>query len=100
MGRRQDTSQPAPAGTTASLNAALEVLVEAQADVLLAPGVPFVDCCRPLMGHEQWQVRPGREPGPRTTPGRPATASSPWLVLHNGWYDWLQVSGDARNDLP
>ncbi|HEY5182921.1 MAG TPA: GDSL-type esterase/lipase family protein, partial [Dermatophilaceae bacterium] len=38
----------------ADLNARLEIVVEAQADVCARRGVPYVDCYRPLISHEQW----------------------------------------------
>ena len=67
------------------------MLVEAQADVCSRRGVPFVDCFRPLMGHEQWQsdLAASRVPG---HPGQAGYGLIAWLVLHNGWYDWLQIS--------
>jgi lysophospholipase L1-like esterase len=73
------------------LNAKLDVLVEAQADVCSRRGVPFVDCFRPLLGHEQWQsdIAASRVPH---HPGQAGYGLIAWLVLHNGWYDWLQIS--------
>lgn len=81
-----------PPSDDADLNSKLEVLVEAQADVCSRRGVPFVDCYRPLVGHEQWQsdLAASRVKG---HPGQAGYGLLAWLVLHNGWYDWLQVSG-------
>ena len=58
-----------PPADDEELNAKLDVLVEAQADVCARRGVPFVDCFRPLLGHEQWQSdlaasRVAAPPGP------------------------------------
>ena len=82
---------PPPSGDP-DLNNKLEVLVEAQADVCARRGVPFVDCFRPLLGHEQWQsdLAASKVPG---HPGQAGYGLIAWLVLHNGWYDWLQISG-------
>ena len=80
-----------PPSDDADLNSKLEVLVEAQADVCSRRGVPFVDCYRPLVGHEQWQsdLAASRVKG---HPGQAGYGLIAWLVLHNGWYDWLQIS--------
>jgi len=72
------------------LNARLEVLVEAQGDVCARRGVPFVDCFAPLLGHDQWRTDLA------TTrvehhPGQAGYGLIAWLVLHNGWTDWLQI---------
>ena len=81
---------PSPTGDE-ELNGKLDVLVEAQADVCSRRGVPFVDCFRPLLGHEQWQsdLASSRV---QHHPGQAGYGLIAWLVLHNGWYDWLQIS--------
>lgn len=73
------------------VNAKLDVLVEAQADVCARRAVPFVDCFRPLLGHEQWQsdLAASRV---EHHPGQAGYGLIAWLVLHNGWYDWLRIS--------
>ncbi len=73
------------------VNAKLDVLVEAQADVCGRRGVPFVDCFRPLLGHDQWQGDLAASHIPHH-PGQAGYGLIAWLVLHNGWYDWLQIS--------
>jgi lysophospholipase L1-like esterase len=80
-----------PPADDEEINAKLDVLVEAQADVCARRGVPFVDCFRPLLGHEQWQSDLAAS---RITlhPGQAGYGLIAWLVLHNGWYDWLQIS--------
>ena len=81
---------PPPAGDE-EINAKLDVLVEAQADVCARRGVPFVDCFRPLLGHEQWQSDLAASRIAHH-PGQAGYGLIAWLVLHNGWYDWLQIS--------
>ncbi|HPB71393.1 MAG TPA: GDSL-type esterase/lipase family protein [Phycicoccus sp.] len=70
------------------LNDKLGVLVDAQADVCARRGVPFVDCFSPLLGHDQWQS----DLATARVPHHPAQAGYgliAWLVLHNGWHQWL-----------
>jgi acyl-CoA thioesterase-1 len=80
-----------PPADDEEINAKLDVLVEAQADVCARRSVPFVDCFRPLLGHEQWQsdLAASRI---QHHPGQAGYGLIAWLVLHNGWYDWLQIS--------
>ena len=73
------------------VNAKLDVLVDAQADVCSRRGVPFVDCFAPLLGHDQWQSDLASS-RPAHHPGQAGYGLIAWLVLHNGWYDWLQIS--------
>lgn len=81
---------PAPIDD-ADYNAKLEVLVDAQADVCSRRGVPFVDCFRPLVLHEQWasDLAAGSVPH---HPGQAGYGLIAWLVLHNGWGEWLQIA--------
>ena len=69
----------------------LEVLVDAQADVCARRGVPFVDCYGPLLGHEQWRTDLAAS-RVEHHPGQAGYGLIAWLVLHNGWTDWLQIS--------
>jgi lysophospholipase L1-like esterase len=80
-----------PPTSDEEVDAKLDVLVEAQADVCSRRGVPFVDCYRPLLGHEQWRtdLAASRLAG---HPGQAGYGLIAWLVLHNGWYDWLHIS--------
>ena len=80
-----------PPADDEEINAKLDVLVEAQADVCARRGVPFVDCFRPLLGHEQWQSDLAASRIAHH-PGQAGYGLIAWLVLHNGWYDWLQIS--------
>ena len=80
-----------PPTADAELNERLEVLVDAQADVCARRGVPFVDCYAPLMGHDQWRTDLAAS-SVENHPGQAGYGLIAWLVLHNGWYDWLQIS--------
>ena len=73
------------------LNTRLEVLVEAQGDVCARRGIPFVDCFAPLLGHDQWRTDLAASRVPHH-PGQAGYGLIAWLVLHNGWAEWLQVS--------
>lgn len=79
-----------PPSSDETFNEKLAVLVEAQADVCARRSVPFVDCFRPLLGHDQWRSelaasRDGHHPG------QAGYGLIAWLVLHNGWNEWLQI---------
>jgi acyl-CoA thioesterase I len=80
-----------PPSDDEDVNAKLDVLVDAQADVCSRRGVPFVDCYRPLLGHDQWKTDLAASRVPHH-PGQAGYGLIAWLVLHNGWYDWLQIS--------
>ena len=73
----------------ADLNAQLEIVVEAQADVCARRGVPYVDCYRPLISHEQWHSDLGAAGG--VYPGQAGYGLIAWLVLHGGWDKWLDL---------
>ena len=73
------------------LNARLEVLVEAQADVCTRRGVPFVDSYHPLRGHDQWRTDLAASSVPHH-PGQAGYGLIAWLVLHNGWSEWLKIT--------
>ena len=72
------------------LNGRLEIVVEAQADVCARRGVPYVDCYRPLIGHEQWRSDLGAN-GTGVHPGQAGYGLIAWLVLHGGWDQWLDL---------
>lgn len=73
----------------AEVNARLQVLAEAQADVCSRRGVTFVDCFAPLQGHDQWQS--DLAAGDTVHPGQAGYGLVAWLVLNGGWQDWLQL---------
>ncbi|WP_018156630.1 GDSL-type esterase/lipase family protein [Demetria terragena] len=71
------------------INQRLEVLVDAQADVCARRRVTYVDCFRPLLGHDQWQS--DLAAGDGFHPGQAGYGLIAWLVLHAGWQDWLSL---------
>ena len=78
--------------------------VQAQADVCARRQVPYVDCYRPLLGHEQWASDLGSSTtGVASGPDRPSQDDDvhpgaagygllAWLVLHGGWERWLALT--------
>ncbi len=68
----------------------LRVVADAQADVCSRRSVPFVDCFEPLAKHEQWQS--DLESGDGVHPGQAGYGLIAWLVLHQGWPDWLGIT--------
>ncbi|MGL5910004.1 MAG: GDSL-type esterase/lipase family protein [Phycicoccus sp.] len=80
-----------PPSDDPELNGRLETLVEAQADVCGRRDVPFVDCYRPLAAHEQWRTDLAASRVPHH-PGQAGYGLIAWLVLHNGWAEWLQIT--------
>lgn len=78
-----------PPTSDADTNQRLEVLVDAQADVCARRRVTYVDCFRPLLGHDQWQS--DLAAGDGFHPGQAGYGLIAWLVLHAGWQDWLQL---------
>ncbi|MGL5865298.1 MAG: GDSL-type esterase/lipase family protein [Dermatophilaceae bacterium] len=79
-----------PPTDDAELNDRIETLVDAQADVCGRRDVPFVDCYRPLAAHEQWRTDLAASRVPHH-PGQAGYGLIAWLVLHNGWAEWLQI---------
>lgn len=75
----------------AEVNRKVEALAEAQADVCSRRGITYVDCFRPLVSHDQWMADLAASPD-RAHPGQAGYGLIAWLVLHNGWNDWLQIS--------
>ena len=73
------------------VNRRIEALAEAQADVCSRRGVTYVDCFRPLVSHDQWMADLAASPD-RAHPGQAGYGLVAWLVLHNGWNDWLSIS--------
>ena len=73
------------------LNRRIEALAEAQADVCARRSISYVDCFRPLVSHDQWMADLAASPD-RAHPGQAGYGLVAWLVLHNGWNDWLGLS--------
>lgn len=78
-----------PPTSDPEFNAKLEQLVDAHADVCARRGVTYVDCFRPLLGHDQWQSDLAASDG--IHPGQAGYGLMAWLVLHAGWQDWMGV---------
>ncbi len=78
-------------GLDAELNARIEQLAQAQADVCARRDVTYVDCFRPLVGHDQWIGELAASPD-GAHPGQAGYGLIAWLVLHNGWYDWMRLT--------
>lgn len=74
----------------ADLNRRIEALADAQADVCSRRGITYVDCFRPLVSHDQWMADLAASPD-RAHPGQAGYGLIAWLVLHNGWNDWLAI---------
>ena len=68
----------------------LKVVADAQADVCSRRSVPYVDCFEPLLRHEQWQS--DLSTGDGVHPGQAGYGLIAWLVLHQGWPDWLGIT--------
>lgn len=73
------------------LDSRLVGMVDAQADVCARRHVPFVDCFRPLTDHDQWHSDLATTPVPYH-PGQAGYGLIAWLVLHNGWNDWMHLT--------
>lgn len=72
------------------MNSRIEALNAAQADVCSRRGIPYVDCYRPLLAHDQWRAELASGDGAH--PGQAGYGLIAWLVLHGGWGAWLQLS--------
>lgn len=68
---------------------ALAALSAAFADVSSRRQVPYVETFAPLRGHDQWNADVAAGDG--THPGQAGYGLLAWLVLHNGWHQWLGV---------
>lgn len=79
-----------PPADDEELNGRLEILVEAQADVCSRRGIPFVDCYTPLRQHDQWRTDLAAS-RVEHHPGQAGYGLIAWLVLHNGWNEWLRI---------
>jgi lysophospholipase L1-like esterase len=71
------------------LNRAVEELSRTFGDVCRRRDVPFVDTFTPLVTHETWLT--DLASGDGLHPGQAGYGLIAWLVLHNGWYEWLGV---------
>jgi acyl-CoA thioesterase-1 len=79
---------PPPAADN-DLNHRIQELSATFADVCRRRGVDFVDCFDPLYAHEDWLTDLASGDGEH--PRQAGYGLIAWLVLHNGWYEWLGV---------
>jgi hypothetical protein len=71
------------------LKSEVEHLASGFEDVASRRGVPFVDCFRPLVEHEGWNLE--IETSEHGLPGQVGHGLIAWLVLNRGWYEWLDI---------
>ena len=69
------------------LNRDIEHLASGYEDVASRRGITFVDCFRPLVGHEGWNRE--IEASDHNLPGQVGYGLFAWLILNRGWYEWL-----------
>lgn len=62
-------------------------LSAAFADVCGRRRVPYAETFTPLQSHEQWHS--DINSGAGVLPGQVGYGLLAWLVLHNGWHDWM-----------
>ncbi|QDB80079.1 lysophospholipase [Georgenia wutianyii] len=72
---------------------ALGALSDAFADVSTRRQVRYVETFAPLRTHDQWLADVAAGDG--VHPGQAGYGLLAWLVLHNGWHDWLGVPTPA-----
>ncbi|MDO5721613.1 MAG: GDSL-type esterase/lipase family protein [Actinomycetaceae bacterium] len=51
--------------------------------------IPFIDTFTPLVRHDQWLDDLALSDG--TLPGQAGYGLMAWIVLHRGWYEWLDL---------
>ncbi|MBT1003085.1 lysophospholipase [Paenarthrobacter sp. DKR-5] len=69
-------------------NKRLAELNAAFADVTTRRKHVYVDTFSPLLNHEQWRTDLAANGG---TPGQAGYGLIAWLVLHRGWFQWLDL---------
>ncbi len=76
-----------------ALNESISALSQGFADVAKRRDVTFIDCFEPLVAHEGWLAEvKASETG---LPGQVGYGLLAWLVLHRGWFEWLDLPLDA-----
>lgn len=71
-------------------NKRLAELNTAFADVTTRRNHHYVDTFSPLLNHEQWRTDLAANGG--GTPGQAGYGLIAWLVLHRGWFQWLNIA--------
>ena len=77
-----------PPGLDPERNRKLADLSAAFGDVTTRRKHVYVDTLNPLLNHEQWRSDLAANGG---TPGQAGYGLMAWLVLHRGWYQWLDL---------
>ncbi|MEX5235401.1 GDSL-type esterase/lipase family protein [Kocuria arenosa] len=77
-----------PPTMDAERNRRIADLSAAYADVTTRRNHVYVDTFNPLQHHEQWRKDLAANHG---YPGQAGYGLMAWLVLHRGWYDWLDL---------
>ncbi|MBG6216662.1 hypothetical protein IWX75_001106 [Arthrobacter sp. CAN_A6] len=77
-----------PPGLDPERNRRLADLSTAFADVTTRRKHVYVDTFTPLLAHEQWRNDLASNGG---GPGQAGYGLMAWLVLHRGWYQWLEI---------
>ena len=77
-----------PPGLDPERNRKLADLSAAFGDVTTRRKHVYVDTLNPLLNHEQWRNDLAANGG---TPGQAGYGLMAWLVLHRGWYQWLDL---------
>lgn len=77
-----------PPGLDAGRNKRLAELSTAFGDVTTRRRHSYVDTFTPLLNHEQWRTDLAGNGG---IPGQAGYGLMAWLVLHRGWYNWLDL---------
>jgi hypothetical protein len=81
-----------PPGLDADRNRRLADLSAAFADVTTRRKHVYVDTFTPLHAHEQWRSDLAANGG---GPGQAGYGLIAWLVLHRGWFQWLEIPAPA-----
>lgn len=79
-------------GLEPELNRDVAQLNKAYQDVATRRSHPYVDAFTPLVNHRQWREDLAANNG---RPGQAGFGLIAWLVLHRGWYQWLDLPEPA-----
>lgn len=81
-----------PPGLDAARNKRVGELSAAYGDVTSRRKHTYVDTFTPLLNHEQWRTDLASNEG---MPGQAGHGLIAWLVLHRGWFNWLDLPEPA-----
>lgn len=77
-----------PPGLDSARNKRVGELSAAYGDVTSRRKHTYVDTFTPLLNHEQWRTDLASNEG---MPGQAGHGLIAWLVLHRGWFNWLDL---------